>query len=342
MHGLSVCDPAYAVLYAQVSHQFPNAAKPLALPNFGQATTTITNQTPAPQPMTNSYSPHPSQNHGLSNKAASFFSKTARTDGCTFCTLQGHLIKRCPATEEYVCTSCATIRDGRIAFGNGQPIPNDRSGCGLKFTINLWVGAGSQLGESSPTISIQTPGAAALSCSLPPHTAFSFEVVQYSADSDDESDIDLPFPDTDLYDLQEVLWLPKKNNGPEPQNFLKPPHPLLHSQCQHQHHPLSLCQYQSHQSTQQPHQSLSSQPQDCHIHWEQTDHHNSNIRPALKTKSSQMNSSPCYLKVNYPTQPQLTFSLPVHQCKKHSLTDYTPNVLKLEPLKSSGTNMTPS
>jgi hypothetical protein len=160
--------------------------------------------------MTNSYSPHPSQNHGLSNEAASFFGKTARTDGCAFCTLQGHLIKQCPAAEEYVCTGRATIRDGRIAFGNSQPIPNDRSGCGLKFAIDSWVGAGSQPGESSPTISIQTPGAAALSRDPPPHTAFSFEAVQYSADSDDESDINLPFPDTDLYDLQEVLAAEEK------------------------------------------------------------------------------------------------------------------------------------
>jgi hypothetical protein len=110
MHGLSVRDPAYAVLYAQVSHRFPNAAKPLPLPDFGQATTTVAYQTPAPQPTSNLYNPHPQQNqHGLSNEAASFFGKTARADGCAFCTLQGHLIKRCPAAEEYVRTGRATI-----------------------------------------------------------------------------------------------------------------------------------------------------------------------------------------------------------------------------------------
>jgi hypothetical protein len=210
MHGLLVCDPAYAVLYTQVSHRFPNAAKPLLLPDFRQATTTVAYQTPAPQPMTNSFIPHPQTQHGLSNEAASFFGKTARTDGCAFCTLQGHLIKRCPATEEYVCTGCATIRDGRIAFGSGQPIPNDRSSRSLKFAIDSWVGAGSHLGESPPTIPIQTPGAAAFLRDPPPHTTFSFEVVQYSADSDNESNVDLPFPDTDLYDLQEVLAAKEK------------------------------------------------------------------------------------------------------------------------------------
>jgi hypothetical protein len=44
----------------------------------------------------------------------------------------------------------------------------------------------------------------------PPHTTFSFEAVQHFADSDDESDTDLPFPDTDLYDLQEVLAAEEK------------------------------------------------------------------------------------------------------------------------------------
>lgn len=207
MHGLSVRDPAYAVLYAQVSHRFPNAAKPLPLPDFGQTTTTVAYQTPVPQPTTNSYDPRQQQSHhGLSNEAASFFGKTARTDGCAFCTLQGHLIKRCPAAEEYVRSGRATIRDGRVHFANGQPIPNDRSGRGIKFAIDSWnAGAGSQPGESPPINSILTPGAAALLHDLPPHTTLSFEAVQYSTDWDNDSDSDLPFPDTDLYDLQEVL-----------------------------------------------------------------------------------------------------------------------------------------
>ena len=210
MHNLSVRDPAYAVLYAQICHHFPNAATPFPRPEFGQ-TTTVAYQTPAPQP-TNNYNQRPQQNHhGLSDEAASFFGKTPRTDGCAFCTLQGHLVKRCPAAEEYVRSGCATIRDGRIHLGNGQPIPNDGSGRGLKHAIDSWLaGASTQPGESSPVTAIQTPGAAALSRDPPPHGTFSFEAVQHSTDWEEDSNSDFPFPDTDLYDLHEVLTAEEK------------------------------------------------------------------------------------------------------------------------------------
>jgi hypothetical protein len=108
-------------------------------------------------------------------------------------------------------TGHATIKDGRIHLGNGQSIPNDGSGCGLKFAIDSWIaGTGSQPGESSPTISIQTPGAAALSHDSPLQNTLSFEAVQYYASSDNSDDSDLPFPDSDLYDLQEVLTAEEK------------------------------------------------------------------------------------------------------------------------------------
>jgi hypothetical protein len=208
-HNLSVRDPAYAALYAQICHHYPNAAKPLPLPDFGQ-TTAITYQSPTNQPASTSlHQPH--THHGLTNEAASFFGKTPRTDGCAFCTLQGHLVKRCPAAEEYVRSGRATIKDGRIHLGNGQTIPNDGSGRGLKFAIDSWIaGTGPQPGESSPIISIQTPGVAALSHDLPLQNTLSFEAVQYYTSLDDFDDSDLPFPDTDLYDLQEVLTAEEK------------------------------------------------------------------------------------------------------------------------------------
>ena len=210
MHKLSVRDPTYAALYAQVCHLYPNAAKPLPLPDFGQPTM-VAYQSPAP-PSTAPYNSCPQQNHhGLSEEAASFFGKSPRTDGCAFCTLQGHLIKRCPAAEEYVRSGRATIRDGRIHLGNGQPIPNNGSGRGLKNAIDAWLaGTSSQPGEPSPVINIQTPGTAAFSRDPPPHVALSFEAIRHSADLDDNSNPNLPFPDTDLYDLQEVLTAEEK------------------------------------------------------------------------------------------------------------------------------------
>jgi hypothetical protein len=53
MHNLSVREPAYAALYAQICHHYPNAAKPLLLPDFGQ-TAAVAYQSPASQPASTS------------------------------------------------------------------------------------------------------------------------------------------------------------------------------------------------------------------------------------------------------------------------------------------------
>jgi hypothetical protein len=110
-----------------------------------------------------------------------------------------------------VCTGRASIKDGWIHLGNGQSIPNDGSGRGLKFAIDAWsAGSVPQPGESPPTISIQTPRVAALLHDLHPHTTFSFEAVHHCSSSDSYEDSKLPFPDTDLYNLQEVLAAEEK------------------------------------------------------------------------------------------------------------------------------------
>ncbi len=114
MLNLSVHDPAYTVLYAQISYHFPNAAKPLPPPNFGQ-TATVAYHTPTNHP-SNTITQHPqsqqAQTTPLSNKVASFFGKAARTDRCAFCTHQGHIVHRCPTAEEYICFSHALVRNG--------------------------------------------------------------------------------------------------------------------------------------------------------------------------------------------------------------------------------------
>ena len=74
----------------------------------------------------------------------------------------------------------------------------------------MTAGTSSQPGEPSPVINIQTPGTAAFSWDPPPHIALSFEAIRHSADLDDNSNPNLPFPDTNLYDLQEVLTAEEK------------------------------------------------------------------------------------------------------------------------------------
>jgi hypothetical protein len=50
LHGLSVRDTAYAVLYAQCKHRFPQVAQDLVGPDLFQATSTVAYHAPASQP----------------------------------------------------------------------------------------------------------------------------------------------------------------------------------------------------------------------------------------------------------------------------------------------------
>jgi len=165
MHTLTVCNPAYTILYAQICHRFPNMAKTLQPPDFRQMTA-VAYQTPTSHlsnATTQRLRSQQAQSTTLSNEAASFFRKMPRTDGCAFCAQQGHIVQRCPMAEEYMRTGCATIISGRMYLVDGQPIPNDRSSHGLQHGIDTWLArAGMLSGESSPIISIQTSGTATL------------------------------------------------------------------------------------------------------------------------------------------------------------------------------------
>ncbi len=94
MHTLTVRDPVYTILYAQICHRFPNVAKTLPPPDFGHMTA-VAYQTPTSHlPSTTTQQPRSQQAQSttLSNEAASFFGKMPRTDGCAFCTQQGHIV----------------------------------------------------------------------------------------------------------------------------------------------------------------------------------------------------------------------------------------------------------
>jgi len=53
-----------------------------------------------------------------------------------FCALAGHILRGCPAAEESVATNRAVIKNSRLYFPDGDPIPND--GSGLKVSIPGW------------------------------------------------------------------------------------------------------------------------------------------------------------------------------------------------------------
>jgi hypothetical protein len=175
MHGLSVREKSYAMLYARFAHRFPHVAQNLPKPVIDQ-------QSPAPplaptSTPTTSYSfqspaPHLAPTHARSTSysfqaaapppparqpwpaaaktpiplpasdAAAFF----RPRGCIFCTLPNHRLRECLAAQEYVRSGRAIVLSepggpGRLYLPNGQPIPNDGTGQGIKHSIDTWLAA---------------------------------------------------------------------------------------------------------------------------------------------------------------------------------------------------------
>jgi type IV secretory pathway VirB10-like protein len=52
---------------------------------------------------------------------------------------KGHHLHKCPAVEEYINTGRVIIRDNWIHLPNGQPVPNDGTGHGIKASIDNWL-----------------------------------------------------------------------------------------------------------------------------------------------------------------------------------------------------------
>lgn len=151
MHGLSIRDTNYAVLYAQCKLHFLEIAQDLAKLEMFQASSAFTVQTPAslpwlqPQPPVTkttlgtaaaaaapthqTWMQHP-QLLTLPSNTSSFFKLHPLT--CAFCTQSGHMVCRCPLAQEYINSSCTSIVNEHIHLTNGQPIPNDSSSHGLK------------------------------------------------------------------------------------------------------------------------------------------------------------------------------------------------------------------
>ncbi|KAH9065477.1 hypothetical protein EDB87DRAFT_1574608 [Lactarius vividus] len=68
-----------------------------------------------------------------SDDASSYFRPMLRTHGCIFC---GHHVRQCSTARHYACTDRILILNDRLHLPNGQPIPNDGNGRGLKPAID--------------------------------------------------------------------------------------------------------------------------------------------------------------------------------------------------------------
>ena len=155
MRGLSVQDKAYATLYGRYARWWPTVTQTLSKPqivdHMPTPLMTFAVQTPALPPLTllpapqswsapTSSLPAPSSSH-----PPSFFCSSARSDSYAFCQQSGHRIQACPSTQEYVCTGHALVLEDQLSLPNGQPIPNDSAGHGLKHGIDTWLAAQSPI-----------------------------------------------------------------------------------------------------------------------------------------------------------------------------------------------------
>jgi len=129
MHNLAVTDPDYAALYIRCTQEFLMAACDLPKPVFGGAVATLAFQ----------QQPTPTQATVAPGSGATFVPPVRKPDGCAFCANYGHRIRDCPVAQDYVSRGLAVFHDGRIKLPNYAPVPNDGTGCGIKFSLDQWL-----------------------------------------------------------------------------------------------------------------------------------------------------------------------------------------------------------
>ena len=155
MQGLSVRNETYVMLYTRCAQRFPNIALLLPKPPFAQSmpehapTALFSFQAPTSLPSTLSQPwpapPIPSSTSQPTSHMPPFFRSRARPEGCAFCLQSGHRIRECPSAQEYVRLGHALVLGDRLSLPNGQPIPNDGTGHGLKHGIDIWLTAHTQI-----------------------------------------------------------------------------------------------------------------------------------------------------------------------------------------------------
>ena len=152
MHGLSVREKSYAMLYARFAHRFPHVAQNLPKPVIDQqmpapvhtstsipSSSSFSLQASAPPPSSTAQSWPTAATPSIPfpNADASAFFRP-RPIGCAFCTAPNHRIRECLTAQEYVRTGRAIIlgSPGRLHLPNGQLPPSDGTGRGIKHSID--------------------------------------------------------------------------------------------------------------------------------------------------------------------------------------------------------------
>ena len=158
MRGLATHEEAYAGLYARCASHFPYMAQALPRPVIVQTPTapTYSVQTaPTPPPLPHQPWPAPAPLPAVN--PLPFFRSRARPDACAFCLQPGHRVRECPSAQEYVRTGRALVLEDRISFPNGQPIPNDGTGRGLKHGIDTWLTTQASTNPTSVSFARESP-----------------------------------------------------------------------------------------------------------------------------------------------------------------------------------------
>ena len=239
VQSLSIHEPSYLILYAQLQKRFPMIVQylpkpqPQLLPAASSASVgyqlnpAVTGTQPFQshlhqQPHLSAPPPIPTP--VLTSTPAAADAKTdyfrakysAQARGCAFCSYLGHRIYSCSVAEEYVDTGRVKVINRRLYLPTGHPIPNDGRGLGLKAGVDAWLAANKQYSSTSTATTVQYDP--------PPHTAsLSSEVLTGSAaftgvcvteadaDSDTGNSDDHP---NEQYNMSEVSETRKTDPAP--------------------------------------------------------------------------------------------------------------------------------
>ena len=164
LHGLSIRERTYAVLYARCVHRFPDVAQTLPKPEICQ-TYAFQDTTSAVAP------PRPSWSDRPTSAPPPVVSDPIFQSRCMFCSHTDHRIKECPLAHEYVRTGKAVVVGNRIHLPNGQAIPSTLAGRNLQAKIDTWI---AETVATAPT----HPPDTSFSRDPPPHATHCFEIVK--------------------------------------------------------------------------------------------------------------------------------------------------------------------
>jgi hypothetical protein len=170
LHGLSIRERTYAVLYARCVHRFPDVAQSLTKPEMCQS---YAFQNTNPSPPTNILHQPWSDRSAPAHPAATS-NPTYLQSRCMFCSQTNHRIKDCPIAQDYIRTGRAVVINNRIHLHNGQPIPLTSVGRNLQEKIDAWLAGSSAAVPPHPS----DP---AYLRDNPPHATHCFEIISNSS-----------------------------------------------------------------------------------------------------------------------------------------------------------------